>query len=71
VKEGRNILNDFRKMESLATCDECGATFNITHHAAMVDKKKVPRQIKEVQSILRGEHVDDNFLRHLESYELD
>jgi hypothetical protein len=36
-----------------------------------LDKEAVPRQIEEVERILRGEHVDVKFRNHLESYELD
>jgi hypothetical protein len=51
--------------------DGCGATFNIFHHASAVDRGAVPKQIEEVRGILRGEHIDEKFRNHLESYELD
>ena len=73
VTVGKKMPEDFRKMESRATCemDGCGATFNIFHHASAVDRGAVPKQIEEVRGILRGEHIDEKFRNHLESYELD
>ena len=73
VRVGKKMPNDFQKMELRATCtaNECGATFNIFHHMRALDKEAVPKQIEEVERILRGEHVDVKFRNHLESYELD
>lgn len=70
VRVGKKMPNDFRKMEQRAIC-ECGATFNIFHHLSTEDKKAVLKHIEKVQSILIGEHVDEKFQGHLESYELD
>jgi hypothetical protein len=73
VRVGKKMPDDLRKMELRATCEvnECGATFNIFHHVSAVNKGAVPKQIEEVQCILRDEHVDEKFRNHLESYELD
>ncbi len=73
VTVGEKMPEDFRKMDSRVTCEVngCGATFNIFHHASAVDKGAVLKQIEEMKRILRGEHVDEKFRNHLESYELD
>jgi hypothetical protein len=74
VRVGKKMPNDFQKMELRATCElsGCGATFNIFHHVSAVDNGAVPKQIEEVQCILKDEHVvEEQFRNHLESYELD
>jgi hypothetical protein len=46
-------------------------SINIIHFVAIVDETQVQRQAEALEEILSGEHIDEKFLSHLDSYELD
>jgi len=61
----------YRKMGNCITCKLCDAEFSIIHFVAIVDETQVQRQAEALEEILSGEHIDEKFLSHLDSYELD
>jgi hypothetical protein len=71
IRVGQKLPVNYRKMEERAICPQCGATFSIAHAKVLADENLAAGQIKEIQEILAGEHVDDKFKDHLVTYEMD
>jgi hypothetical protein len=70
IRVGQPLLDESRHREQLC-CDECRATFWITHEHRTADLTRARKQIPIVKSILSDEHVDSKFTDHLKSYDLD
>lgn len=70
VRFGQKISEKYIKM-GRAICPDCRAYFSIAHLKTNADPKLVKTQIKKAQRIIRGEHVDDKFEKHLNVYEID
>lgn len=70
IRVGQKTPANYRKMRERAICKECGATFSILHLKTLADEKLAKKQIKKIQIVIRGEHVDDKFKDHLLAYEI-
>ena len=70
IRVGQPVSDQSKKMEQLY-CDECGATFWITHEHRTADLARARKQIPLVKRILSGEHVDSKFKDRLKSYDVD
>lgn len=64
------VPNDYVEV-GRAQCPSCDAGYIISHFVALKDDTVVPNQKRDLREILNGEHVDDKFITHLSSYELD
>jgi uncharacterized Zn finger protein (UPF0148 family) len=69
VRVGEKKPDFYEKMDK-AVCPSCGATFWIIHHKPFENKALVTNQIKSIEHILSGEHVDPKYLDHLKSYDI-
>jgi len=70
VRFGQKISENYLKMGQ-AICPNCRAYFSIVHLEKNANPKLVKKQIKKAQQIIRGEHIDDKFEKHLKVYEID
>jgi hypothetical protein len=71
IQRTAGIPSQYREMGNRVTCKACDAEFSIIHFVAMVDEALVQLHTESLEEILSGEHVDEKFLNHLYSYELD
>lgn len=70
VRVGQKISEEYLKM-GRAICPDCHAHFSIVHLKMNANAKLVKTQITKAQRIIRGEHVDDKFEKHLKVYKID
>jgi hypothetical protein len=69
VRVGQKISEKYLKM-GRAICPDCRAYFSIAHLKTNANAKLVKTQITKTQRIIRGEHVDDKFEKHLKVYKI-
>ena len=71
IQSTAELPRQYQEMANRVTCKACNAEFSIIHFVTTADKTQVQRQVQELEEILSGEHIDEKFLSHLDSYELD
>lgn len=70
IQSGAPVPIDSRVMATFV-CDKCGREFRLIHIFQFADAKRAHTQAAEFkQGQLHGEHCDEKFVAHLESYEL-
>jgi len=71
IQSTAELPQQYQAMANGVLCKSCAMEFSIIHFVTLADETQVEAQIAELEEILSGEHVDDKFVSHLDSYELD
>jgi hypothetical protein len=66
---GKRMPVDFRKTGQRFVCGECGAIFSVIGPRVLINMGVTDKQIEHMEIVIAGEHVDDKFSDHLESYD--
>ena len=66
---GKKIPEDLRKTGQRVVCGECGAMFSVIGPRVLINIGVTAKQIEQMEIVMAGEHVDDKFSEHRESYE--
>jgi hypothetical protein len=69
IRVGQKISEKYLKM-GRAICPDCHAYFSIAHLKTGANEKLVETQIAKAERIIRGEHVDRKFEKHLKVYKI-
>jgi len=69
VRVGQKVSEKYQKM-GRAICPDCMAYFSIAHLKTDANPKLVKAQVTIAQRVIRGEHVDDKFEKHLKVYKI-
>jgi len=70
IRADQKIPAGFEKILDVA-CRTCGETYSIVHDQIVPDLNDAADCRDEAEEAITGEHIDEKFKQHLESYELD
>jgi len=70
IRADQDIPDGYTKVFD-AACRTCGETYLIIHDQIVPDLNDAAEYRDEAEDAITGEHIDEKFERHLDSYDLD